>query len=159
MNQVPVSTNNSLSAGTLKTDFITLFDCQSCGTLFASENGLKNHNCSGAKNSVKEKRLGKSFNRSVQKKAVTVKTKAKAVNATLTTTLLEDPTQITTNNNNEFTFQLAESLDDSIPTPHIEIIPSSSELENVTSFPSVVIDGVHYPILTNTLENINWEDT
>ncbi len=149
-----------------KSDFITLFDCQTCGNLFASEQDLKKHSCSTNSNinfGIKTKKTSKSnSNKSTTtlKKTTTTSTKSKPksnnVNTTLTTAVLGDSDQIMSkdSSNSEFTFQFHEGLvDDNIPTAHIEIITAPVDIGG--SFPPIVtIDGIQYPtipILTNSI--------
>lgn len=161
------SISNSISLN--KTDFITLFDCQSCGHLFASEHDLKKHSClpnvsaDDITSSLKTKKSikGKTNAKKTLGSAMATKSKPKPSNvnshdATLTTAVLGDSEQMTPkdSSNSEFTFQFHDGLDDNIPTAHIEIITAPVDIGS--SFPPIVtIDGIQYPtipILTNSME-------
>jgi hypothetical protein len=163
-----------------KTDFITLFDCEKCGNLFASESDLKKHSCESTGNAMTLKtkknakgnvKLAKKTNLATScltsgTSTVTTssigytktKTKPCSVNATLTTAVLGDSSDQMTpkdSSNSEFTFQFHDGLDDNIPTAHIEIITAPVDIGS--SFPPIVtIDGIQYPtipILTNSIDS------
>ncbi|XP_054164932.1 zinc finger protein 341-like isoform X2 [Oppia nitens] len=171
------TTNTDLN----KTDFITLFDCQSCGNLFASEQDLRQHSCTtntttNTNIAIKHKKISKTNIKSLKKatniRSITTsatpvtttgilstkcKTKSSNVNTTLTTAVLGDSSEQMASkdsSNSEFTFHFQDGLvDDNIPTAHIEIITTPVDIGS--SFPPIVtIDGIQYPtipILTNSI--------
>lgn len=161
---VSENTANNAVSNTIaisKSDFITIFDCQNCSNLFASENDLKKHACvsesNTENNASKNKKTSKAKVNSKKNisNATTYNKKSKpsSVNATLTTAVLGDSEQMTPkdSSNSEFTFQFHDGLDDNIPTAHIEIITAPVDIG--TAF--VTIDGIQYPtipILTNSIE-------
>ena len=175
-NRASSAVSNTISIN--KTDFITIYDCQNCSNLFASESDLKKHSCVinvvTDNNPNKSKKSSK--NKANSKKGlVTVsgansavnssnskpsKSKPSSVNATLTTAVLGDSENMSEqmtpkdSSNSEFTFQFHDGLDDNIPTAHIEIITAPVDIGSAFS-PIVTIDGIQYPtipILTNTIE-------
>ncbi|RWS30011.1 zinc finger protein 341-like protein, partial [Leptotrombidium deliense] len=153
--QVTAATLGPSTTVTKSNDYITLFDCQTCGSLFTSEQDLQRHNCdSSDKNCLSALKKVSRVQPSKVKPMVASKSKQKIVNATLTTTVdLEDSNSMLTNrdSHSDLTYNLSDALNDNLePTTNIEIIAGNSELCGVGSLSSIVaMDGIQFPTISN----------
>lgn len=147
-------------------DFITLFDCANCGSLFTSEQDLEHHQCDNANVNVdaptnigKKKngqpgKTGKSQNQN-KKPASKKPSKAASKATTHISAISLNEASNKDNDSHDLTYQLTDPLSDLPASTQIEIITSNTDFN---SFPSIVIDGMnHIPV--NLLATNEQDDT
>ncbi|KAI1297300.1 putative zinc finger protein [Halotydeus destructor] len=114
-------------------DFITLYDCHTCGSLFTSESDLERHKCQS---------IDKVEANVIRNKSPSCSPRSEKSSDDL---IAQD---LSTNSNREsscdLSYQLSDPLND-LPSAQIEIITSSGDFSS--NFSSIVIDGISIPTI------------
>ncbi|RWS11129.1 Zinc finger protein 341-like protein [Dinothrombium tinctorium] len=141
---------------TKNNDYITLFDCHTCGSLFTTEQDLQRHNCDSSErnclNITKVSRVQPSKNKNSAEASVLIKSKPKTVNSTLSATAeFEDSNSLLTtrDSSGDLSYNLGDALTDNIESnSNIEIMANNSDLCGVNSLSSIVsMDSIQFPTI------------